>query len=276
VLSFPNAKINIGLHILNRQSDGFHNIETLMLPVGLCDALEFVPAAKTSFTVSGIDLDIKPEYNLCYKVYKMLKVSYSLPPLAIHLHKSIPAGAGLGGGSADAAFMLKSLKNYFQLSISNSELKNFAAILGSDCPFFIDNLPGITTGRGEKLKPLNISLSKYNLVIVYPGINVNTAWAYKNSHPQAERPSLKSILLSEPINNWKNVIINDFEKTVFPVYPEIKRLKNKMYSLGAIYASMTGSGSAVYGIFKKNKSTHQPVIDFTQNFSCFAWQGTIQ
>ncbi len=267
MLFFPNAKINIGLNILNRRDDGFHDIETLMIPVGLCDSLEFIKAKEFLFSSSGIVLDVNSANNICTKAYEILKKSYPLTLLSMHLHKAIPTGAGLGGGSADAAFLLKNLNNYFNLNISNIELQNFAKVLGSDCPFFIKNKPSLAFGRGEILETFDIDLSNYKIVIVHLGIHVNTAWAYKNSKPDSSRSTLKSILTSQPIANWKNTIYNDFENIIFPLYPEIKELKDKMYNLGAIYASMTGSGSAVFGIFEENK------IDFTEHFSCFVWQG---
>jgi 4-diphosphocytidyl-2-C-methyl-D-erythritol kinase len=241
-----------------------------MIPVDLRDSLEFIKSTEFSFSVSGIELDVKSEKNICTKAYELLKKSYPLPPIKLHLHKAIPTGAGLGGGSADAAFLLNSLNSYFDLNINNSELKNLASILGSDCPFFIENKPCLAFSRGEILENFEFSLSNYKIVIVHPGIHVNTAWAYQNSKPESNRPALKSILLSEPLINWKHTIYNDFENIVFPVYPEIKDLKEKMYTIGAIYASMTGSGSAVYGIFENNEK------DFSENFSCFSWQGIIK
>ena len=267
MLFFPNAKINIGLQILNRRFDGFHNIETFMIPVGLRDSLEFIPSEENLFSGSGIQLDVSSENNLCIKAYDLLRKKYSTPPISIHLHKAIPTGAGLGGGSADAAFLLSSLNNYFNLNISVSELESFASTLGSDCPFFINNKPNLAFGRGEKLEPFNINLSDYVILIAHPGIHVNTTWAYKNSKPNSNRPSLKSILNSEPITNWKNTLFNDFEDIIFPSHPEIRELKEKIYSLGAIYTSMTGSGSAVYGIFENNNE------DYKQHFNCFVWQG---
>lgn len=271
MIFFPNAKINLGLNILKKRDDGFHDIETLMIPVSLCDSLEFIKSEDFSFTSSGIVLDVNSDNNLCTKAYELLKKTYPLPPVSIHLHKAIPTGAGLGGGSADAAFLLNSLNNYFNLNISNKDLKNFSATLGSDCPFFIDNKPCMAYGRGEILETFDIDLTKYKIVVIHPSIHVNTAWAYKNSTPESNRRALKSLLDSTPITNWKNIIRNDFETVVFSVYPEIKDLKDKMYHLGAIYASMTGSGSAVYGIFENNNE------DYTKHFSCFVWQGkTIQ
>jgi len=260
MLLFPNAKINIGLNILNKRTDGYHNIETIMVPINLKDSLEFIPSKIFKFTTSGFKLDIAPENNICTKVYNILKAKYKLQALLFHLHKAIPSGAGLGGSSADASFLLKALNNYFKLSITNSELKNIASDLGSDCPFFIDNKPCIATSKGEILESINLDLTNYKLIVIYPQIHVNTAWAYKNSKPQNKKNNLRNIVKSEPITNWRKFITNDFEETVFNFYPEIKEIINKLYESGAIFASMTGSGSASYGIFEKNKKNKKFII----------------
>ena len=267
MLFFPNAKINLGLQIINRRVDGYHNIETLMLPVGIRDALEFIPSSDTSFTLTGNVLDILPEQNLCMKAYKLLSSKYSLPPISIHLHKVIPTGSGLGGGSANAAFMLIKLNTYFNLNLTTTPLIEFASELGSDCPFFIHNSPCISTGRGEILEPFQFSNNNFKIVIVHPGIHINTAWAYSQAIPCSNRLSIKSIINSLQPEKWKNELENDFEKIVFTKYPEIKELKDKLYSLGAVYASMTGSGSAVFGLFNEN------IPELTEHFSCFSWQG---
>lgn len=269
MLFFPNAKINLGLHILNRRDDGYHDIETLMLPISLCDALEFIPSDKTNFTLSGIDLDIPPEKNLCIKAYQLLSSKFTLPPIAIHLHKVIAAGAGLGGGSSDAAFMLKKLNSYFNLTLSDKELIDLANQLGSDCPFFIYNSSCIATGKGEIIEPFSFSKNLFKVVVVHPGIHINTSWAYSMAKPYSNRPSLKSILSSKDPGIWKNELENDFEKIVFTKYPEIKELKDKLYDMGALYASMTGSGSAVFGLFNED------IPELANTFSCFSWQGNL-
>lgn len=276
MLFFPNAKINIGLNILNERNDGFHNIETIMVPIDLKDSLEFIPSGNFRFTASGYKLDINSKNNICTKAYNILKDKYKLPVLSFHLHKAIPSGAGLGGGSSDAAFLLKSLNKYFELNINENELKNIALILGSDCPFFIDNKPCIATSKGEVLEPFNmidigLNITDYKLIIIHPLIHVNTAWAYKNSKTQNTNNKLKNIIFNEPITNWKKYIKNDFEKTVFSSFPEIKEIKNKLYEKGALYASMTGSGSAVYGIFEKDKKIEKFILSKnTVKFeSCF-------
>jgi 4-diphosphocytidyl-2-C-methyl-D-erythritol kinase len=266
MLFFPNAKINLGLHILNRRNDGFHDIETLMIPIGLCDALEFVPSTKTSLTYSGHKMDIAPEKDLCIRAYQILSSGFSIPEISIRLHKVIPTGAGMGGGSSDAAYMLTSLNSYFGLQISSEKLVEYASAIGSDCPFFIENRTSIVSGKGEIIEPIDFSLKNFKLFIVHPGIHIDTAWAYKLSKPDSTRPSLKSIIQHQPPENWKEYIENDFEKIVFEKYPEIQRIKEELYSLGAIYASMTGSGSAVFGIFEKNISNLQ------DQFTYFTWQ----
>lgn len=268
MLFFPNAKINLGLHILNRRNDGFHDIETLMLPIDLCDALEFVPSNKTCLTYSGNKMDISPDKDLCMKAYLLLASEFSIPEISIHLHKIIPTGAGLGGGSADAAFMLKSLNTYFNLNLSNDKLIEMASSIGSDCPFFINNSPCIVSGKGEILEPIDFSLKNFKFFVVHPEIHINTAWAYSLSKPDSKRPSLKSIIQNTPPENWREFIKNDFEEIVFTKYPEIQRIKEKLYSLGAIYASMTGSGSAVFGIFEKS------ITNLNDQFDYFSWQGT--
>ena len=267
MLFFPNAKINLGLHILNRRNDGYHDIETLMLPIGLCDALEFIPSSVTKLTYSGIKMDISPELDLCMKAYHVLASEFSIPEISIHLHKAIPTGAGLGGGSSDAAFMLKSLNSYFNLNLSTEKLIELASTVGSDCPFFINNSPGIVSGKGEIIEPFSFSLKNFKIFVVHPGIHIDTAWAYSLSNPDSKRPSLRSTIQNQPPEQWREIIKNDFENIVFTKYPEIQRIKEKLYSLGAIYASMTGSGSAVYGIFEKD------ISDLDHQFDYFNWQG---
>ncbi|MEA3445103.1 MAG: 4-(cytidine 5'-diphospho)-2-C-methyl-D-erythritol kinase [Bacteroidota bacterium] len=251
MIQFPNAKINIGLNIVAKRSDGFHSIESIMYPTGLRDALEFTPLVKgksIEFKNSGILIDSGISENLVVKAYSLLKEKYKLPTLNIHLHKIIPFGAGLGGGSSDASFMLKGLNQEFELKISTFELEKYAREIGSDCAFFIRNLPSLATGKGERLKPLDFSLKGYFLILVHPGIHINTAGAYARVHPsKSELPISDAIKL--PISAWKNTIKNDFEKSVFERFSEIRNLKQRLYGLGAVYASMSGSGSAVYGIF---------------------------
>lgn len=258
MLVFPKAKINLGLRITGRRPDGYHDIETLFYPVNLCDALELVTGqgepGKDSLSVSGLEIPGTAEDNIVLRAVRTLREDFPLPYLRIHLHKNIPTGAGLGGGSSDAAFMLKAVNRKFALGMSAADLKNTAARLGSDCPFFIDCLPSFASGRGEILIPAGNILEDYYIVLVNPGINVSTREAYGNCIPSKQGFPLQE-LVKHPVNEWKEIIVNDFEKTVFPFHPEIKEIKQALYSSGAIYSSMSGSGSTVYGIFSE-----KPVI----------------
>jgi len=249
MISFPNAKINIGLNVVSKRSDGYHNLETIFYPVKLADALELADAEKMQFSASGIEIDGNPESNLVVKAYQLLRADFNLPPIKLHLHKIIPFGAGLGGGSADAAFTLKMLNTHLNLKISSEELQKYAAQIGADCPFFIENKPVFATGTGDRFQPVNLDLSEYEVLIVKPDISVSTPEAFKNIVPQKPSFNLKEIE-KLPIEEWRSFIKNDFEKSVFEKYPEIKKLKNTLYEMGAVYASMSGSGSAVFGIFR--------------------------
>ncbi len=266
MLVFPNAKINLGLKIIRKRSDGYHDIETVFYPLPLTDILEIIASRNNSFavsfTTSGNKIDIDPQKNLCIKAYNLLKQDQpTLPHISMHLHKSIPMGAGLGGGSSDAAFTLQLLNRKFNLGLNKEKLLDYAIRLGSDCPFFIVNKPCYATGRGELLQAIPLDLSAYKFLIVYPGIHVSTEWAFSVSKPsdasrdanldQSRKASDGSIIL-KPIETWKDLLINDFEEPVFSQYPEIKKIKENLYKAGAIYASMSGSGSTVYGIFKKD------------------------
>ncbi|MDX9883585.1 MAG: 4-(cytidine 5'-diphospho)-2-C-methyl-D-erythritol kinase [Prolixibacteraceae bacterium] len=251
MITFPNAKINIGLHITEKRSDGFHNIETVMYPVPFTDVLEFVESDALRFDSSGLPIDSSPGQNLVLKAYHLLKEKYDLPPIHIHLHKYIPMGAGLGGGSSDAAFMLKMLNDHFSLNIQEDELENFAGRLGSDCAFFIRNRPVYASGKGELMKPVDLDLSEIYILLVKPPFGISTQEAYNKVIPQKSRLSLKA-LVDFSLIQWKSNINNQFEKTLFPVHPELAEIKEKLYHLGAVYASMTGSGSAVYGLFRSN------------------------
>lgn len=249
MIVFPNAKINIGLHVVSKRPDGYHNLETIFYPVELSDALEMAEAQETSISFSGLPVDGPPEQNLVLKAYQLLVNDFDLPPVQFHLHKVIPTGAGLGGGSADAAFTLKMLNDFFQLGIKAEKLKNYASRLGADCPFFIDNKPAFATGIGNKLSPVKIELSDYRIVLLKPNFSVNTATAYKNIVPS--KPEFQLADLAElPVSAWKDLVVNDFEKSVFPLFPEIEYWKKKLYELGAEFASMSGSGSAVFGLFR--------------------------
>lgn len=253
MILFPNAKINIGLNVVEKRADGYHNLETIFYPVKLTDALEIVESSKTEFTVSGIEINADPENNLVFKAYELLKRDFDLPPVKIHLHKVIPFGAGLGGGSSDAAFTLKALNDLFQLNIPVFTLEDYAGKIGADCPFFIQNKPTFAHGIGDKFESVQLDLSAYEIVIVKPNCSVSTPEAYRNIIPAKADFDLREID-GLGMKKWKQVIRNDFEKSVFPQYSEIEELKNKLYEAGAIYASMSGSGAAVFGLFR-----HLPV-----------------
>jgi len=259
MIVFPNCKINLGLNILRKRSDGYHNLETIFYPLRLTDSLEIIEnkeAVKSPsfpFTTSGLPIAGKPSTNLCVKAYRLLKVDFpSINSVKIHLHKVIPAGAGLGGGSADAAFALKVLNEIFELKITTQQLIDYAAELGSDCPFFIINKPCFAKGRGEKLEEIQLDLSAYKFFIVNPGNQVDTGRTYLNMIPAKPDKSVKEVIAG-PIHKWKDELKNDFEKTIFLQHREIVDIKDMLYIKGAIYASMSGSGSTVFGIFPKDK-----------------------
>ncbi|SVD09135.1 uncharacterized protein METZ01_LOCUS361989 [marine metagenome] len=249
MILFPNAKINIGLNILAKRADGFHDISSIFYPLeNCCDVLEITEQQYFSFVKSGID--IPDGKNLCELAYYLIKKEFNVPNVAIHLHKQIPIGSGLGGGSADGAFTLLGLNKLFDLGITNKQLKKYALQLGADCPFFIDNQPILTEGIGDILRPINLDLNNYRIKIINPGIHISTIETYKKILPKKRNKSLMK-LVKLPIEKWKQKIKNDFENIIFKKYPELRKLKESLYNNGAIYASMTGSGSTIFGIFKK-------------------------
>jgi 4-diphosphocytidyl-2-C-methyl-D-erythritol kinase len=249
MIVFPNAKINIGLNVVSKRDDGYHNLETIFYPVKLTDALEFADTEETVLSTSGIKIEAAAEDNLILKAYNLLNTDFHLPPIKIHLHKVIPIGSGLGGGSSDAAFTLKMLNNYYELGLSLPELESYAAQIGADCPFFIQNKPTFATGIGNEFHKIELDLSDYEIVILIPNISVSTPEAYKNVIPRNPKYRLTEIVKT-PVDSWKNLVVNDFEKSVFPKYPQIAALKQLLYDLGANFASLSGSGSAVFGIFR--------------------------
>lgn len=254
MISFPNCKINLGLHILGKREDGFHNLETVFFPVPFKEALELITSTSTEieFTATGLAIDGNAADNLCVQAYHLLKKDFpEIPAVKIHLHKSIPLGAGLGGGSADAACMLKLLNEKFKLDLSTARLINYALQLGSDCPFFIINKPCFATGRGEVLEETALDLSAYKIVLINPGIHINTGWAFSNITPALPVKSIH-VIIQQPIKTWKDELKNDFETAVFTAYPTVKEIKESLYAQGAIYAAMSGSGSTVFGIFEAN------------------------
>jgi 4-diphosphocytidyl-2-C-methyl-D-erythritol kinase len=254
MITFPNAKINLGLYITEKRSDGFHNIETVFLPVPkLCDILEIIQKTDQnediSFTQTGIKIDGDRNSNLCVKAYNLISQRVKLPKVAIHLHKQIPLGAGLGGGSADGTFALKILNQLAEKPLHSNIIAELALVLGSDCPFFLHNTTCFASGQGEIIEPLDLKLIGYHILLVTPGIHVDTGKAYINSNPQPAPFNLR-LVETTPIEKWKNLVSNDFEKIVFTQHPQVENIKDELYSMGALYASMSGSGSTVYGLFK--------------------------
>lgn len=249
---FPNCKINLGLHVLQKRSDGFHDLETVFYPLPLYDALEIVTAEEPIFSHSGIEIPGDEGNNLCRKAYELLKQDFpQLPAVHIHLHKNIPIGAGLGGGSSDGAFTLRILNTRYNLGLSTEQLEAYAARLGSDCPFFIRNAPGLARGRGELITPLQLDLGQWSFLLVHPCIHINTGWAFGQLTPGAPVLPLEKVDWAN-VMAWKEQLVNDFEAPVFAAYPVIGGIKEKMYRHGAVFAAMSGSGSAVVGIFPKN------------------------
>ncbi len=283
MICFPNAKINVGLHVLSKRKDGYHDLETLLYPIGLRDALEIIPvqtghseqgmAMETVATVgyrlhqTGVPLRGKVEENLVIKALQQVKKRRSVPSIDIHLLKKIPSGAGLGGGSSDGAFMLRLLNNAFQLRFPEEELARMAVMLGADAPFFIGNRPALATGIGDQLELVDLDLSGYFLLLVKPNIEVSTKEAYSMVTPTMPEVSIGEIV-RQPVSEWKWVLKNDFEPPIFKRYPAIARIKQRLYDMGALYASMSGSGSSVYAIF--DEELKEPA--WRESFQgCFTW-----
>ena len=250
MIAFPNAKINLGLHVLSKRADGFHEMESCIYPVELCDVLEIIESNDFKFQSTGLPISGNKDNNLVIKAYRLLDDEFKLTNVQIHLHKIIPMGAGLGGGSSDAAYALKILNALFELNLSDKQLESFAAELGSDCPFFIQNKPMIVSGTGTTLKRFEIDLSNYRIELEHPNVHVSTAEAYGMIKPKPSENTIESIL-THPIIDWKNILTNDFEEPMCKRFTEIAKAKQSMYDKGAIYAAMSGSGSSVFGIFKK-------------------------
>jgi len=268
MLLFPNAKINIGLYITEKRADGFHNLQTCFYPVNWLDALEVIEEPAFRFTSTGIHIPGDANSNLCINVYAAVKEHFDIPSVHIHLHKNIPIGAGLGGGSADAAFTLKALNRKFGLGLSDADMEALVRPIGSDCAFFIKNKPTLAYGRGNEFEGLNLSLKGYCITMVYPAIEVSTKEAYAGVTPKQPAIPLKEIL-EQDITNWKGVLVNDFEESVFKNHPALPGIKQQLYEAGALYASMSGSGSCMYGIFKE-----APALSFPANYK--VWQGLLQ
>jgi 4-diphosphocytidyl-2-C-methyl-D-erythritol kinase len=267
---FPNCKINLGLHIIRKRTDGFHDLETVFYPLQLKDALEIIRADQTiagtpeiSFTSSGLPIEGESSNNLCIKAYQLLKKDFpALIKFKMHLHKVIPMGAGLGGGSADGAFALQLFNQIGKLGLSQQQLLDYALQLGSDCPFFILNKPCFAMSRGEKMKELDLNLSGYKFVIVNPGIHISTAWAFAHIKPATPARMLSEIV-AMPVTEWKGLLFNDFEAPVLTAYPALQHIKDQFYQTGAIYASMSGSGSTFYGLYEKSAT---PQLSFPSEY----------
>ena len=256
MICFPNSKINLGLYVTGKLPNGYHNLQTGFYPVPFHDVLEIIaqpPTNQTTLSITGIAIENNAS-NSCLKAYELLKADFpQLPPVDIHLHKAIPAGGGLGGGSADGAFTLLLLNKKFHLHLDEETLIRYALRLGSDCPFFIINKPCLASGRGEVMTPIRLDLSDYKIVIVNPGIHVDTGWAFKQI--KCEAPAIPvAEVLQQPVSEWKAGLQNVFEPAVFAAHPAIGDIKDQLYQKGAIYAAMSGSGASVYGLFKKEET----------------------
>jgi 4-diphosphocytidyl-2-C-methyl-D-erythritol kinase len=278
MIFFPNAKINLGLYILDKRTDGYHNIQSLFYPVPLSDVVEFIaPGAqesgkKITCQCYGYPLDDASD-NLCIRAYNLLKKDFPLPAVRMSLYKNIPVGSGLGGGSADGTFMLKALNEHFSLGLPEEGLSRYALRLGSDCPFFIRNSPSMVTGRGEHITPFDPVLRGVHILIAFPGIRINTGEVYADLEARRPDPSGSAAspgaLILKGAGSWKDELSNQFEPFVFRRHPAIRRIKEQLYAMGAFYASLTGSGSAVYGLFREEPRSG----DLTLNVK--TWKGVL-
>lgn len=266
---FPNAKINIGLFVTGKRSDGYHELQSVFYPIDLHDALEIITQDETSigeavsFHSTGLPIEGPESSNLCLKAYQLLQKEFSwIPAIKMHLHKTIPMGAGMGGGSSNGAFCIRLLNKKFDLGLNEEQMKSLALYLGSDCPFFISNKPSFVTGRGEHIEPIKLDLSDYDMLVVNPGIHVPTGWAFRHLTLSNRDIQLYQDI-HRPVSEWKECIVNDFEEPVMRSYPAIRSIKNSLYGSGAIYASMSGSGSTVFGLFQKGQ---RPEIKFPDGY----------
>lgn len=249
MICFPNGKINLGLRITEKRSDAYHNLDTVFVPLAIHDALEFQEATETSFFLSGDPVPGNPNDNFVLMALNLMREKYPrIPPQTIHLLKHIPNGAGMGGGSSDASFMIRALNETYSLNMNVEDMKKLALEIGSDCPFFIENKPCYGQSRGEVLTPLNLDLSEWEILVIKPGIHIPTSWAFQQIQVKIPEQSCREIV-SLPVSSWKNLLLNDFETPIFKHYPVIATLKDLLYDFGAVYASMSGSGSSLYGLF---------------------------
>lgn len=264
MIQFPHCKINLGLSIIEKRKDGYHELETVFYPVHLQDMVEVCVAEHATesvqFSNTGLDIPGDASSNLCIKAFQLLKKQFpNIPATKIHLHKNIPMGAGLGGGSSDATAVLKIMNELFNLQLGHATLIELAAQLGSDCPYFVYNEACLAKGRGEILQPIQCDLSNYSFILIHPGIHVSTAWAFAQLKPHQKSKSIETIV-QQDIITWKNELMNDFEKPIFEAHPILSELKEYLYQEGAIYASMSGSGSSLFGIFPKGKTIQAPIF----------------
>lgn len=251
MINFPNCKINIGLNITGKRSDGYHSIQSVFYPVPLFDSLEIITSEKTSLAIHGDAILGDLKENLVYKAWELLNKEFKIPSVEIHLLKKIPSGGGLGGGSANGSFMLRLLNDFFQLNITTNKLEEYAASLGSDCPFFIQNKPAIVTGRGEFVQPMNLNLKGKFLLLVNPGIHISTGKAFSMITPTEKTAYLPSEIEKLNLSDWQKFFENDFEKPILNAYPKIQEIAETMSSLGSFYQSLSGTGSTYYGLFHK-------------------------
>lgn len=270
MIAFPGSKINLGLRITHRLDNGYHSIESIFIPTSFSDILEIIPSIdKTEFYYHGIEIPGDKDDNLIYKAWKLLAKDYEIPPFKSNLLKAIPLGAGLGGGSADGSSMLKLLNQVFHLGISKKSLETYAKILGADCPFFIKNEPSYVEGIGEKLSAVSLHLKGYYLLIVCPGIHVNTREVFQSIEPRPTEDNLINIVNTFPISDWKEHVFNDFEDFAFHMHPELESLKMMLYEKGALYASMSGTGSSIYGIFEEEIELEESLKRHTHHWQAF-------
>ena len=256
MLVFPNAKLNLGLYVTQRRPDGFHTLESVFVPLPWTDAFEMLPAAPghpTSLTLTGRPIPGDPATNLCVRAYELVQADFpELPPVQLYLHKIVPIGAGLGGGSADAAFALRAANDLFRLNLSVETLEGYARRLGSDCAFFIQNKPVLAVEKGDVFEEISLRLTGTACVVVYPNLHISTAEAYARISPQPPQHSLREAL-AQPMSTWRATVSNDFETALMPSHPVLAEIKQQLYSAGATYASLSGSGSAVYGLWESGE-----------------------
>ncbi|MVN79146.1 4-(cytidine 5'-diphospho)-2-C-methyl-D-erythritol kinase [Hymenobacter sp. HMF4947] len=275
MLTFPNAKLNLGLHIIAKRPDGYHELETSFVPLPWADALEVLPtpnaAPDTTLALTGRPVPGALATNLCLKAYALLKADFpALPAAQLHLHKVVPIGAGLGGGSADAAFALRSFNDIFGLQLAPAQLATYARRLGADCAFFLENTPVLATGKGDEFEPLPLDLRGTPYVVVWPGVGISTAEAYRRVRPQAPQHSLRQVL-AEPLATWRGRVVNDFEEALAPAYPVLAEVKQQLYAAGAAFASLSGSGSAVFGLWERGATL--PPLSWPSPYA--VWQGLL-